>query len=107
MKEFSYILEKVFADNKISRSEKEAIEKVLDAKGFNDQQLSLLRSQLFNFVQKHRFVSFCFLSRGRVLPSTVALSPRATDRHPKNVGPTCSPAVPRSQFRRLVVALEA
>lgn len=52
MKEFSYILEKVFADNKISRSEKEAIEKVLDAKGFNDQQLSLLRSQLFNFVQK-------------------------------------------------------
>ena len=52
MKEFSYILEKVFADNRVSRSEKEAIEKVLSAKDFNNQQLSLLRSQLFDFAKQ-------------------------------------------------------
>lgn len=52
MKEFTYILEKVFADNRVSRSEKDAIEQVISAKAFNEQQLAVLRSQLFDYAKE-------------------------------------------------------
>jgi mitochondrial cardiolipin hydrolase len=52
MKEFQYILEKVFSDNKISRAEKDAIEQVIKAKGFNENSLAVLRSQLFDYARE-------------------------------------------------------
>lgn len=52
MTEFTYILEKVFADLRLSRSEKDALEKVIESKSFDEQQLSLLRSQLFDFARQ-------------------------------------------------------
>ena len=52
MQEFNYILERVFADLRLSRSEKEALEQVIEAKSFNERELSLLRSQLFDFARK-------------------------------------------------------
>ena len=39
MTEFTYILE-VFADLRLSRSEKDALEKVIESKSFDEQQLS-------------------------------------------------------------------
>ena len=49
MKDFEYILDKVVADKKFSRSEKEALDKGLEAKQYDEHQLAALRSQLFNF----------------------------------------------------------
>ena len=51
MKEFNYILEKVFADNRLSRSEKDALDQVIAAQAYDEQQLALLRSQLFDYVK--------------------------------------------------------
>lgn len=52
MKDFDYILEKIFSDKKVSRSEKEALDKVLDSKKYSLSQLASLRSQLFDFAKK-------------------------------------------------------
>ncbi|NQZ57334.1 MAG: endonuclease [Lentisphaeraceae bacterium] len=53
MKEFDQILEKIFSDNKYSRSEKNALEHVIETKNFNERELALLRSQLFDSVREH------------------------------------------------------
>lgn len=52
MKEFDTILEKIFSDTKYTRSEKEALGKVIKAKDFDHQELSLLRSRLFDTVRE-------------------------------------------------------
>jgi mitochondrial cardiolipin hydrolase len=49
MKEFTYILEKISSDFRLSRSEQDALNKVINSKNFTDQQLSVLRSQLFDY----------------------------------------------------------
>ena len=56
MKEFDIILEKIFSDNKYTRSEKKALEKIIDDKGFEKRELDLMRSRLFDSVrQKFEF----------------------------------------------------
>ena len=52
MKDFDYILEKVFSDRKFSRSEGEALDKVLESGDFNQQQIALMRSKLFDYVKE-------------------------------------------------------
>ncbi|MCM8530452.1 MAG: phospholipase D-like domain-containing protein [Lentisphaeraceae bacterium] len=52
MKDFDYILEKIFSDFKVSRSEKEALEKVRLAQGWDSDQLAVLRSKAFDFAQE-------------------------------------------------------
>ena len=51
MKDFQYILDKIFSDMKVSRSEKEALGKVLDAGNFSQSQIASLRAQLFDFAK--------------------------------------------------------
>ncbi|MCM8534879.1 MAG: phospholipase D-like domain-containing protein [Lentisphaeraceae bacterium] len=52
MKDFDYILEKIFCDLKVSRSEKDALEKVKLAQGWDSDQLAVLRSKAFDFAQQ-------------------------------------------------------
>jgi phosphatidylserine/phosphatidylglycerophosphate/cardiolipin synthase-like enzyme len=52
MKDFEYILEKVLSDKKFSRSEKEALDKVLKAGEYNHHQLAELRSKLFDHIRE-------------------------------------------------------
>lgn len=51
MKDFAYILEKIFSDKKVSRSEKEALDKVLESKNYSESQSANLRSQLFDYAK--------------------------------------------------------
>ncbi len=51
-KDFNYILEKIFADNSLSRSEKSALSQVLQEKNLSDAELALLRSKLFDFARQ-------------------------------------------------------
>lgn len=52
MKDFEYILEKIFSDGNVSRSEKEALNKVLDSKHYSYGQMNALRSKLFDYAAK-------------------------------------------------------
>ncbi len=52
MKDFEYILEKIFSDRKFSRSEGNALDKVLNAGAYGEHELALMRSRLFDFVKE-------------------------------------------------------
>jgi len=51
MKDFEYILEKIFSDRQFTRTEKEALDKVLAAKSYTESQVANLRSQLFDYAK--------------------------------------------------------
>lgn len=84
MKDFKYILEKVFSDKKVSRSEKEAMEKVFDSKNYSSSHVANLRSQLFDYAktlfdsQSDRQIVECIEEINKALLPEVKSQPEAT-----------------------------
>ncbi|MCM8526010.1 MAG: phospholipase D-like domain-containing protein [Lentisphaeraceae bacterium] len=84
MKDFNYILEKIFSDKKVSRSEKEALDKVLESKDYSESQIANLRSQLFDYAktlfdsEDDRKVIECIEDLNKALLPEIKPRPNAT-----------------------------
>lgn len=52
MKDFDYILNKVLSDRKFSRAEADALQQVLESANYNEREVAVLRSRLFDHIKE-------------------------------------------------------